>query len=198
MNDNLNPQANGSASASLQFQTNPPPRILVVDHDPYIRHLSADVLIRHGYEVNAAEDAAAGWEELQTNNYNLLITEQDLPRITGVKLVRKLRAARMALPIVLVARRLPVRELARNPSLRLAATLLKPLAVDVLVDTVKIVLRVTGSPCGDFAQPSSAQAQPSADFWRRTRIAPRARATPQVLEEIRARSSPYSHWGLNE
>jgi len=104
------------------------------------------VLIRHGYEVNAAEDGAAGWEELQVNNYNLLITEHELPRITGITLVRKLRAARMALPVVLVAERLPARELAGNPSLRLAATLLKPLAVVTLLDTVKIILRVTDSP----------------------------------------------------
>ena len=70
----------------------------------------------------------------------LLITEHDLPRLTGVELVRKLRAARMALPVVMAAGRLPTHQLARNPSLQFAAMLLKPFGVDELLDTVKKVL----------------------------------------------------------
>ena len=62
--------------------------------------------MRHGHIVNAAEDGAAGWDELQANHYNLLITEQDLPGFTGVKLIRKLRAARMVLPVVMVRRQI--------------------------------------------------------------------------------------------
>jgi DNA-binding response OmpR family regulator len=69
-----------------------------------------------------------------------------MPKLTGVELVRKLRAARMAVPVVLAAGRLPAYELARNPSFQLAAMLLKPFAVDTLLDTVKNVLRATDSP----------------------------------------------------
>ena len=60
-------------------------------------------------------------------------------------MVRKLRAARMALPVVMAARRLPIEELAQNPRLQLAATLAKPFAIDALLDTVKNLLRVTDS-----------------------------------------------------
>jgi hypothetical protein len=56
MRKNKISQAGEPASVSLQSQTNPPHRILVVNHDPYICHLSAEVLIRNGYEVNAAEE----------------------------------------------------------------------------------------------------------------------------------------------
>ena len=139
-------QAGEPDGASLQCQTNPPRRILVVDDDSDLRRLYTEVLVRPGYHVDAEEDGAAGWEALQANNYNLLITEHSIPKLTGVELVRKLRAARMALPVVLAAVRLPVHELARNPSLQLAATLLKPFAVDALLDTVKNVLRATDSP----------------------------------------------------
>ena len=70
-----------------------------------------------------------------------MITEHDMPKLTGVELVRKLRAARMALPVVMAAGKLPTDELARNPSLRLAATLVKPFAIEALLDTVRNVLR---------------------------------------------------------
>ena len=135
-------------------------RILVVDEDRDLRLLYADALPLPSYHVDFAADGAAGWEALQTNNYNLLITEHVMPRLTGVELVRKLRAAHMALPVMMAAGRLPVHELARNPSLQLAATLSKPFAVEVLLATVKNVLHAT-SPSEQFAAPDW-QSQPVA------------------------------------
>jgi DNA-binding response OmpR family regulator len=155
-------QAGELAGASVQCPVNPPQRILVVDDDSDLRLLDADVLALPGYHVDAAEDGAAGWEALQANNYNLLITEHSLPKLTGVELVRKLRSARMAVPVVMAAGRLPTHELARNPSLQLAATLLKPFAVDALLDTVKNVLRATDSPRELIAPLPNWRSQPSA------------------------------------
>ncbi len=133
----------------------------MVDEDSDLRLLYADMLAPSGYHVDAAEDGAAGWEALQSHSYNLLITEHSLPRLTGVELVRKLRSARMTVPVVMAAIRLPTHELARNPSLQLAATLVKPFAVDVLLDTVNNVLRATDSLRGQLAPPPSWLSQPS-------------------------------------
>ena len=80
--------------------------------------------------------SAAAWEALKANHYSLLITEHEMPNLTGVELVKMLRGARMAVPVVMAAGRLPAHELARNPSLQLAATLSKPFGVDALLDTV--------------------------------------------------------------
>ena len=51
----------------------------------------------------------------------------------------------MAVPVVMAAERLPTYELARNPSLQLAAMLPKPFYISQLLETVKAVLRVTDS-----------------------------------------------------
>ena len=166
MKDNELSQAGEPGGVPLQCPTKPPHRILVVDDDSDLRLLYSDVLALPDYHVDAAEDGAAGWEALQANNYNLMITEHSLPKLTGVELVRKLRAARMAVPVVLAAGRLPVHELARNPSLQLAATLLKPFAVDALLDTVKNVLRATDSAPGQLGPLPDWRSQPSADGLR--------------------------------
>lgn len=142
------------------------PRILVVEEDSHLRLLYADVLAGPGYSVDVAEDGAAAWEALRANGYDLLITEHELPMLTGVELVTKLRAARMAMPVVMAAARLPTFELARNPSLQLAATLTKPFAVEALLDTVKEVLRATESPREPVAPPPNWQSQPSAAGWQ--------------------------------
>ena len=124
-----------------QCLTNNRVRILVVDDDSDLRLLYAFALGRPGYDVDGAKDGEAGWDALQSGHYNLLITENELPYLTGLELVRKLRAACMDLPVVMASGRLPAQDLAQNPSLRLAATLLKPFAVDALLNTVKTVLR---------------------------------------------------------
>jgi len=166
MRDNKIAQAGEPAGAPLQCPTNSPHRILAIDEDSDLRLLYADALARPGYHVDVAEDGAAGWEAIQANRYNLLITDNDVPKVSGVELVRKLRAARMALPVVMAAGRLPTEELARSPSLQLAATLLKPFAVEALLDTVKNVLRATDSPREQLEPLPDWRSQPSAEDLR--------------------------------
>ena len=156
----------GESGASVQCQTKWQPRILVVDDDSDLRQLYADALARPGYHIDAVEDGAAGWEALQVNNYNLLITEHSLPRLTGVELVKKLRAARMDLPVIMATGRLPTEALAQNPSLQLAAVLPKPFSVAELLETVRAVLRATDSAPGQFEPRPDWQSQPSADGLR--------------------------------
>jgi DNA-binding response OmpR family regulator len=158
-------EADSTTDAPRQRPAHSPPRILAVDEDSDLRRLYAEALAVPGYHVDVAEDGAAGWEALQANNYNLLITEHDLPRLTGVELVRKLRAAHLALPTVMAAGRLPTDELARNPSLQLAATLMKPFAMDALLDTVENVLRATDRPRKQIAPLPIWQSQPAVAGW---------------------------------
>lgn len=130
------------AVAPIRIQSNPSARILVVDDDLDIRQLSADVLVRSGFAVDAAADGLAGWEALRVHNYDLLITDHNLPRLTGLELVQKLRSARMALPVILASGTLPLQEPQWHPGLQLAAILPKPFSPDQLLKTVKEVLRV--------------------------------------------------------
>ena len=166
MKDNELSQAGEPAGASVQCQASPRHRILVVDEDSDLRLLYAEVLARPGYHVDAAEDGIAGWEALQAHNYNLLITEHSLPRLTGVELIRKLRAARMDVPVVMATVRLPAQKLALDPSLQLAAMLSKPFYISELLETVKAILRATDSACGQIASPPTWLGQPSATGLR--------------------------------
>ena len=122
-------------------RTNSPCRILVVDQSSDLRLLYADALTRPGCRVDVVENGAAAWAALQTRRYNLLITENEMPNLIGDELLKKLCSARMELPVVIVAESLPTHEPARNLSRPCTAMLLKPFALDALVDTVRGVLR---------------------------------------------------------
>ena len=132
-------------------QTNVP-RILVVEDDLAIRQLSAEALTSSGYQVETAEDGSAGWEALQGSNYDLLITDNTMPRMSGVELVKMLRSAGMTLPVVMASGTPPVEALNGDPSLQLAATLPKPFTMNELLGTVEKVLRATEvAPTTQFA-----------------------------------------------
>jgi DNA-binding response OmpR family regulator len=154
------------AAARLQGQTSLPRRILVADDEAAIRRLITAALVGSGYHVDAAEDGAVAWDAIQAQPYDLLITDQNMPKITGLELVKNLRSARMALPVVMVTGILPTYELAQEPSLQLAATLLKPFAVSTLLDTVENVLRATDSPRPQINPLLNWRSQPSTDGLR--------------------------------
>jgi two-component system alkaline phosphatase synthesis response regulator PhoP len=135
----------------------------VVDDDPHICHLNTEVLIRHGYEVNAVADGAAGWDALKAESYDLLITDNKMPELTGVELLRNLRAARMALPVIMATGSLPKEEFTRYPWLQPSATLLKPYTTEELLGTVREVLRATDGACDQSAPTPVWPSKPSAD-----------------------------------
>jgi DNA-binding response OmpR family regulator len=89
-----------------------------------------------------------------------------MPKLTGVELVRKLRSARMALPVILATGKLPTEALTQNPSLQLAALLPKPFSIDELLETVRTVLRATDHAPGQLGPLPDSRSQPSADGLR--------------------------------
>ena len=148
-------------SVFLQCPTKSAHRILVVEDDKDIRRSSAQALMGSGYEVDAAEDGVTAWQALQDGSFNLLITDNKMPRLTGVELVRKLRLAHMALPVIMATGALPTAEFIQYPWLQPAATLLKPYTLDELLGTVREVLRATVDAREIVAAPPNWQSQPS-------------------------------------
>jgi DNA-binding response OmpR family regulator len=103
--------------------------------------LNCQALLLFGYEVDAVADGAAAWEALNTDGYDLMITDNSMPKVTGVELLKKMRANRMALPVIMATRTLPKDEFRRYPWLQPDATLVKPYTVTELLKMVKNVLR---------------------------------------------------------
>ena len=166
MNDYRILPAGELAGATKQLPTNPPHRILVVEDEEDIRRLNFEVLIHHGFHVDAAEDGAVAWHALNTDYYDLLITDHDMPHVTGVELLKKLHGARMDLPVIMATGALPQSEFTRYPWLHPAATLLKPYTVAELLGTVRAVLRVSDAASDPIALPPDWQNQPLANRLR--------------------------------
>lgn len=145
-------EADSPETLRLEIQTSSPHRILVVDDDDDIRSLNTEVLINYGYDVDAAEDGELAWTALTTQDYDLMITDNNMPKVTGVQLLKKMHRARMTLPVIMATGIEPRSELAQNPLIIPAAMLLKPYTVTELLDTVRLVLNATANPI-EFIMP---------------------------------------------
>lgn len=107
-------------------ETNLPRRILVVEDDAVLRRLNNGVLTGSGYNVDTAPDGAGAWVALQLFDYDLLITDYDIPNVSGLDLLKKLYAAYMTLPVIMVSGTMPTAELNRQPWLQVETKLNKP------------------------------------------------------------------------
>ncbi len=163
MNSDLFTQTVEPASAPLPPKTDSRHRILVAEDDGEIRRLNTEVLIHSGYEVDAAEDGDAAWNNLQANRYDLLVTDNDMPKVSGIELIKKLHADQIALPVIMATGRIPTEEFARYPWLTPAATLLKPYTIDELLITVKVVLHAIRSSGSQSEPPRTWENQPPTD-----------------------------------
>ena len=134
-------QMRGAAGAATRGHANSRRRILVVDHDSDVRQLSVDVLDGSGYDVEAVPDGVAAWEVLQAGHYDLIITENKMPGMTGIEMIEKLRSAHLTIPVILATRHLPRHEFVRKPWLLPMATLCRPFSNDDLLAAVKNNLR---------------------------------------------------------
>jgi DNA-binding NtrC family response regulator len=159
-------QASGSAAGSPTPQKSPPHRILVVDDDGEMRKFNVEVLIQSGYQVDAAKDGAVAWALLQEANYNLLVTDNDMPKVSGIELLKTLHAARKALPVILATGALPQDEFTRHPWIQPAAVIIKPYTIEKFLRTVKEVLLTAGTRTQAQSMPNNER--PASSFASET------------------------------
>jgi DNA-binding response OmpR family regulator len=146
--------AAGEQDSTLQDETSLIRRMLVVDDDRFIRDLNTEVLTDAGYHVDVAEDGAVAWDLLRLVNYDLLITDHNMPKVTGMELLKKLHAARMTVPAIMVSGTLPTWELSVQPWLQPAAVLLKPYTITELLEVVTAVLDASIMAHEEMMQPN--------------------------------------------
>jgi CheY-like chemotaxis protein len=161
MNDFNRPPAGNPVNAFLPNQHGFPQRILVVEDEGDLRQLNAQVLADAGYEVDVAEDGASAWAALQLKNYDLMLTGQFLPKLSGVELLKKIHTTRMTLPVIMATGILPTWEFALHPCLQSVTMLRKPYTIDKLLGTVKSILPENANVGAGMASAEGWQTQPA-------------------------------------
>ncbi len=111
-------------------------RILLVDDEAALRSMLVRVLRGEEYEVTEAADGFDGWALVQRTRFDLVITDNRMPRLNGPEFIRRLQDLHPTLPIL----RLSGSSHAEEERLDHVTTLLKPFDLDRLLDVVRSIL----------------------------------------------------------
>lgn len=78
-------------------------RILIVDDDRDFNSLLTDIFQQSGHEVVSTTDPVEGFDLYSNQPFSLVVTDQKMPGMTGDALIRKMRAVRSNIPIIMVS-----------------------------------------------------------------------------------------------
>lgn len=131
---------NQPVSAPLQVTRSG--RVLVVDDETDVVEIIRRYLVKDGHQVEGVRESTLAWERLRADpfRYDLVITDLDMPLLSGADLSGKLRALRPELPVIMVTgydRQITEEQTA---DLGIRELLLKPLDRNRLLLTVRRLL----------------------------------------------------------
>ena len=116
-------------------------RLLLVEDEKKVSDLVARALRAESYAVDVAEDGARGWELAQSYAYDLIILDLMLPQLPGEELLRRIRHANPAVPILVLTARGATADKVNNFEAGADDYLTKPFAFAELIMRVKALLR---------------------------------------------------------
>jgi two-component system response regulator RegX3 len=119
----------------------PKPRILVVEDEAAIREGVADVLVFHGYRVDAVGDGKQGLEKALSGQYDLLLLDVMLPGRDGLSICDEIRKVDRDQPIIMLTAKTSDEDIVNGLALGADDYIAKPFSVAQLVLRVKAVLR---------------------------------------------------------
>ena len=116
-------------------------RLLVVDDEEPQRTMLASILGRAGFDVVTAADGAEALERLDGAAFDLLLTDQRMPRIDGLELLEQARRLQPRTPVVLMTAHGTVSTAVQAMKRGAADYLTKPFDRDELLLVVEKVMR---------------------------------------------------------
>jgi len=117
-------------------------RILIADDEPTFLSSTADLLRREGYEVDTVPDGIAALKRVGEVQYDLLISDLEMPGNEELRLVREVANVAGGLPIIIITGFPSTRSAIASIELPVSAYLLKPVQfADLLVRTDSAVAR---------------------------------------------------------
>ena len=117
----------------LEIEKSSKGRILVADDEQAFRLATRAFLRQQGYECEVAPDAAAAAEWLGKAEFDLLISDINMPGNSGLEFIQRLPGVAAGLPVSLVTGHPTFQSAARSVGMQVVAYLVKPADPDELL-----------------------------------------------------------------
>jgi two-component system response regulator MprA len=116
-------------------------KVLIVEDDPAVRDSLERSLAFEGYQVVTAADGETGLAAVATHRPDVVVLDLGLPRMDGLEVSRRLRAAGDAVPILMLTAREGVRDRVTGLDAGADDYLPKPFALEELLARVRALRR---------------------------------------------------------
>ena len=116
--------------------------ILAIDDSASIRQMVAFTLKSSGYEVVEAVDGMDGLDKAKSKSFNLILTDQNMPRMDGLTLIKNLRAMPQYKTVPILMLTTESSDVMKQQGRAVGATgwLVKPFDPQKLIEVVKKVI----------------------------------------------------------
>jgi len=117
-------------------------RLLLVDDEPAITEAASATLRRLGYHVTTAESGSEAWHIFtkDPHAFDLIITDQTMPDLTGVDLAERMLAVRKDAPIILLTGYSEMVSAEQAKKVGIRDFIMKPIAKREMAETIRRVL----------------------------------------------------------
>ncbi len=138
-------------------------KILIVEDNALNIKLFCDILAAHGHEPHAVSDSRLAFDSARTFEPDLVITDIQLPHVSGLELIRLLRADERLgrVPIMAVTAYAAAGDEERIRAAGAESYVSKPISVVKFVATVEELLAARGGTGGDAAEQEAAAGERS-------------------------------------
>jgi DNA-binding response OmpR family regulator len=124
-------------------------RILVVEDEPKVASFIRRALEEESYAVDVTDNGNEALDMAKTESYDLVILDLMLPGLPGLEILRRIRAARNKVPVLILTARSEVDQKVTGLDAGADDYLTKPFSIDELLARVRALLRRgIGDPTG--------------------------------------------------
>lgn len=124
-------------------------KILVVDDECNFRNVMAHILKGEGYKVSLAEDGFAALRALETDIFDVLITDIRMPNMDGIELFNNVKMLYPQMPVIFITGSAYPKAIENNLNEGALYYFEKPVDLNLLKCTIKHVLE-TKDPEAEF------------------------------------------------
>lgn len=123
-------------------------RVLIVEDQDSVRMMMKKMTERLGYQVKTVSDPVEALEMLsEENDFDVIITDHTMPKMTGIELAQKIYQDKPELPFIMISGYSQKRlENAANLSPNIKGVLRKPIKSNRLSNVISDVIRTAGHP----------------------------------------------------
>lgn len=119
----------------------PPKKILIVEDDSSISEILGEALGQEGYEIKKVSSASEALEEAKRFQPHLVLTDNDMPEMTGLEMLREFRHQRNYVTVIFVSGRTDTQFVVEALKAGADDYIRKPFRVNELAARVEAALR---------------------------------------------------------